>query len=209
MSQHTAAKPTYYNGRRYPSRMEARFAERLDLEKRAGIVKSWTPQFRVPLEIPDPLGAGAPVRIGHHAIDFLVEYANGETHAIETKGRWFKDAKLRRRVLEATWLRAHPEVRYRVITKLGVGAAAVAEEAPVPMGRAEFERARVRAKRQQWNGLRYNAKGTLDPAAVAETIMQAIRVEMAPDTDDALINGRRQRTVTAAQLREYARQGRV
>lgn len=116
-----------YNGRMYASAMEARFAERLDLEQRAGIVKTWTPQVRLELEVVDVAG-GPPIRIGVYVIDFVVIYANGETHAIETKGWWTEYSKLKRRVFEATWLRAHPEVKYRVVTKVGKYGATTDEE---------------------------------------------------------------------------------
>ena len=96
------AIPTHYNGRRYASRMEARFAERLDLEQRAGIVRSWKPQVRLALEIPDVAG-GPPITVAHYSVDFLVVYATGETHAIETKGKWTREAMLKRRIFEATW----------------------------------------------------------------------------------------------------------
>lgn len=135
------AIPTHYNGRRYASRMEARFAERLDLEQRAGIVRSWKPQVRLALEIPDVAG-GPPITVAHYSVDFLVVYATGETHAIETKGKWTREAKLKRRIFEATWLRANPTVRYRVITKLGKFGAATEEAPPAPRPAARAPRQR-------------------------------------------------------------------
>ena len=122
-------KPREFAGRRYASVMEARYAERLELERRAGIVRSWQPQFRIALEIPDVAG-GPAIHVAFYIVDFDVHYANGRRELVETKGFWTDVAKLKRRVFEATWLRAHPDVTFRVITKVGTFGAATDEPAP-------------------------------------------------------------------------------
>lgn len=123
-------KITMYDGRKYASVMEARYAERLDLEKRAGIVEWWEPQRRLALEIPAPpwIEGGTPTKVATYIVDFDIQYASGERHLVECKGFWTREALLKRRIFEATWLRAHPDVRYRVITKLGAFGSATEEE---------------------------------------------------------------------------------
>lgn len=128
------ARRTPYNGRTYASAMEAHFAQRLDLEQRSGIVLSWKPQVRLPLVIPDAAG-GEPIQVAIYVVDFIVNYASGETHAIETKGFWKEVALLKRRVFEATWLRSNPGTRYRVVTKVAADGT-VLEEEPAAAARA-------------------------------------------------------------------------
>lgn len=118
--------PEVYNGRKYASRMEARYAMRLDAEQRLGLVVSWEAQVLLPLLVPQE--SGDPVQVGVYVVDFMVHRPGG-TEAVETKGFWTREARFKRKVFEATWLARHPEIRYRVIVKVHEDGRAV-DEAP-------------------------------------------------------------------------------
>lgn len=119
--------PEVYNGRKYASRMEARYAMRLDAEQRLGLVVSWEAQVRLPLLVPQE--SGEPVQVGVYVVDFMVHRPGG-TEAVETKGYWTREARFKRRVFEATWLARHPGIRYRVIVKVHEDGTAVDESIP-------------------------------------------------------------------------------
>jgi hypothetical protein len=123
---------TLYGDRWYQSKMEADFAARLDFEKRAGIIRRWDPQVRLAIEVPAPAGAedARPIVVAHYVVDFDITYATGRRRLVETKGYWTAVAKLKRRVFEATWLRAHPDVEYSVVTRLDAFGAATEEPTP-------------------------------------------------------------------------------
>lgn len=63
----------------YASEKEARYAERLDLLKRAGEVKGWDPQVRYNLIVNGH-------KITSLTVDFVVEYADGRTEWVDVKG---------------------------------------------------------------------------------------------------------------------------
>lgn len=72
-----------YQGRIYASRLEARYAARLDLAKRIRYpherVVSWTPQVPVRLVVNDSL-------IAVYIVDFVVTYADDSQEWVEVKG---------------------------------------------------------------------------------------------------------------------------
>lgn len=69
------AHPTEYNGRRYASKAEARYAQQLDLRKRAGEVVMWLPQVAFPL----PGGT-------KYVCDFMVLEADERLRFVDVKG---------------------------------------------------------------------------------------------------------------------------
>jgi hypothetical protein len=73
------ARKTVYNGRTYDSRREAQYAAELDLLLKAGKIRSWEPQFPVPLFVNQTL-------VGKIVIDFRVEAADGTYEWHEVKG---------------------------------------------------------------------------------------------------------------------------
>ena len=119
------AKADFYDGRRYASKLEGKVARELDHLKRLGVVREWTPQVRLPIEVPaPPLGTKlaedddrAPRKVCHYIADFFVVHADGLEEIIETKGHWTDYATLKLKFFRATWLRAHPDVRFTVRTK--------------------------------------------------------------------------------------------
>lgn len=70
------AVPTVYNGVRYASKSEAKYAQHLDLLQRSGQVRWWIgqPKFRL----------GCPENV--YVADFLVQYDDGDCAAIDVKG---------------------------------------------------------------------------------------------------------------------------
>ena len=71
-------------------------------------VESWEPQFKIPVFVNN-------IKICFYVCDFLVRYVDGRRELVEVKGYWTSEAKLKRRVFEATWLFDHPEITYRVV----------------------------------------------------------------------------------------------
>ena len=83
------AKPTVVGGRRYASKLEARYAEQLKTLQLAGKVIGWLEQ--VPLHLPGGIT---------YRLDFVVFDADGSVRFVETKGyetpQWRDKIKLAR-----------------------------------------------------------------------------------------------------------------
>ena len=94
-----------YNGRIYHSRAEAGYAQALDLRKSAGEIREWTPQFRINLEANGR-------HICTYIPDFLVTLADGSQELHEVKGFATEAYRLKRKILEATYLVDHPEITF-------------------------------------------------------------------------------------------------
>ena len=86
------AKPTEFNGRVYPSKAQARYAQELELRKRAGEVLFWLE------EVPFVLPGGIKYRL-----DFLEFWTNGEVHCVEVKGFDTPVGKLKIQQVEALY----------------------------------------------------------------------------------------------------------
>jgi hypothetical protein len=101
---------TLYNGITYDSKKEAAFAQELDLMMHARgreRVESWERQIRFPLSVNGR-------KICDHVCDFLVRYADGRKELVEVKGRWTPEARVKRKLFEATFLADQPDIRYRI-----------------------------------------------------------------------------------------------
>lgn len=68
-----------YGGRIYHSKLEAKYAQDLDLLKRAKEIKEWEGQFRLPLNVNG-------YHIGNYIVDFLVTMPDGTQEIHEVKG---------------------------------------------------------------------------------------------------------------------------
>jgi predicted nuclease of restriction endonuclease-like RecB superfamily len=68
-------------------------------------VDSWERQIRIPLFVNNR-------KVTTYICDFLVRYANGRKELVEVKGYWTPEAKLKRRLFEATFLADHPDINY-------------------------------------------------------------------------------------------------
>jgi Protein of unknown function (DUF1064) len=94
-----------YNGRTYHSKAEAHYAQELDLRKRAGEVRDWEPQHKINLEANGR-------HICTYIPDFLVTLADGSQELHEVKGFSTETYRLKRKILEATYLIDHPEITF-------------------------------------------------------------------------------------------------
>lgn len=104
-------KPTEYNGVTFHSKREADYAHALDLLLLAqgrDRVASWERQLRIPIIVNS-------VKVCTYIADFFVLYADGRRELVEVKGFWTAEARLKKKLLEATWLQDHPEIIYRII----------------------------------------------------------------------------------------------
>lgn len=97
-----------YNGYIYDSGFEADYAKELDLRLKAKDIKSWSRQFKIELFVGD-------IRVCNYYCDFLVEHNDGELELVEIKGMETEIYRLKRKILEAAWLPAHPDYTYTVI----------------------------------------------------------------------------------------------
>jgi hypothetical protein len=73
------SKTKEYNGRLYHSRKEAKYAQELDLLKKAGEILDWKPQFRLNLAVNG-------YHITTYIADFLVTAKDGTEEIHEVKG---------------------------------------------------------------------------------------------------------------------------
>jgi len=105
-------KTSFYDGFYYQSVFEASHAAELDMLKKASLPKEkvveWKRQYKVPLIVNGFF-------IANYYIDFWVEYADGHIELHETKGCETEVWRLKVKLLEATYLKDHPNETYRVI----------------------------------------------------------------------------------------------
>jgi hypothetical protein len=83
------AKPTEYDGKRYASKREARFAAELDMLRRAGKVVMYLEQ--VPLRLPGK---------SKYVVDFVVFYDDGTVRFVDVKGVETQMFRLKKRQVE-------------------------------------------------------------------------------------------------------------
>lgn len=106
------ARKTHYDGVTYDSKREADYARELDLlrnaRKPSERVTDVQRQIRIPLVVNGQ-------QICTHVLDFLVTYADGRKELVEVKGYETAVWKLKRKLLEATWLREHKDVEYKIV----------------------------------------------------------------------------------------------
>lgn len=86
------AKPTTVNGRRYDSKAEARYAQALEMRRRAGEVVMYLEQ--VPIRLP----GGTTYRC-----DFVVFEASGEVRFVDVKGYETETFRIKKREIEALY----------------------------------------------------------------------------------------------------------
>lgn len=90
------AKSTIYEGHVYHSKLEAAYAESLDLRKRAGDIKDWQRQVKLDLKVNGQ-------HITNYFIDFVVHHNGGEKEFVECKGMEMDLWKIKWKILEATF----------------------------------------------------------------------------------------------------------
>jgi len=101
------AKKQEYNGRKYDSKKEAGKAQELDLLLKAGKIIEIQPQFRINLVVNG-------YKICTHLVDFYIKWANGDEELLEIKGFATEIWRLKRKLLEATYLKENPHIKYTV-----------------------------------------------------------------------------------------------
>lgn len=98
------AQSTLYNGVSYHSKLEAAYAEELDIRKKTKDIKGWERQVKLDLRVN-----------GHHItnyyIDFVIEHNDGSRELVECKGFETEVWKLKWKILEATFdqMKEHPD----------------------------------------------------------------------------------------------------
>lgn len=102
------AKSTLHNGIQYHSKKESQYAAELDLMKKAGEIKDWDRQIPISLEVNG-------YRICRYYVDFRVFHKDDTIELIEVKGFETDVFRLKRKLLEATYLKENPNVRYTVV----------------------------------------------------------------------------------------------
>ena len=83
-----------YNGRVYHSKREALYAQELDLLKKAGEIKEWSPQFKLSLDVNGN-------HICNYYIDFYIIDKFGKEKIAEVKGYETAEWKLKWRLCKA------------------------------------------------------------------------------------------------------------
>lgn len=102
------ASSTEYNGRVYHSKFEAQYARDLDLMIKAKKVIEWTPQVKISLDVNG-------YHICNYICDFKVIMKDGSIQLHEVKGFETDMFRMKRKLLEATYLIEHPEIKYIII----------------------------------------------------------------------------------------------
>lgn len=96
-----------YNDIRYDSKLEANYAAELDWRIKAGDIKSWERQVKIPLDVNG-------LHITNYYIDFIVEHNDGLKEYVEVKGFETPVWQLKWRLFEALYS-ALPNVSLTVV----------------------------------------------------------------------------------------------
>lgn len=88
------AKSSIYDGIQYHSKLEAKYAADLDLLKKAGEIKGWERQVKIPLEVNG-------FHIANYYVDFRIEHNNGTIEYVEVKGFETEVFRLKWKIFEA------------------------------------------------------------------------------------------------------------
>lgn len=98
------ARAAKYNGQRYHSKREAEYAAELDLRVRAGELKSWRRQVKMPIVVNGS-------RICSYTIDFVETPPSGDEIYTEIKGFETPEWKLKWKLFEVVY----PALKKQVI----------------------------------------------------------------------------------------------
>lgn len=110
------AKSTEYEGVVYHSKLEAAYAQELDLRKRAGDIKDWERQVKLQLTVNGK-------HITNYYIDFLIHHNDGSREFVEVKGMPTSEWRLKWSLFEALFddnYRDHPDDCMTVIKQSSV-----------------------------------------------------------------------------------------
>ena len=99
------AKSTSYGGNVYHSKLEAAYAQELDLRVKAGDIKDWERQVKLDLRVEDK-------HVANYYIDFVVHHNDGSREFVEIKGMVLPLFQIKWRIFENTfdkYFRKHPD----------------------------------------------------------------------------------------------------
>lgn len=98
------AKSTIYNNISYHSKLEAAYAEGLDMAVKAGDIVKWERQVRLDLKVNG-------YHITNYYIDFIIHHHDGSREFVETKGFSTDTFRIKWAIFEATFdrFREHPD----------------------------------------------------------------------------------------------------
>lgn len=102
------SKSTVYNGNYYQSLLEANYARELDIRVRAGRIKSWRRQVKIPLEVYGFF-------ISNYYMDFEVTHNDESLEMIEVKGAETDVWKMKWRLTEAIFSKERPDVKLTIV----------------------------------------------------------------------------------------------
>lgn len=97
-----------YNGTVYHSKKEAGYAQELDLRIKAKDIKRWERQIKCSIDVNG-------FHICNYFVDFLIHHNNGDKELVEVKGFETDVWRMKRRLLEAVWLKENPDYSYTVV----------------------------------------------------------------------------------------------
>lgn len=104
------AKKATHNGVLYHSKLEAQYAFDLDMLLKAGKIDSWERQVKISLDVNG-------YHIANYYCDFLIHHKDGLKEYVEIKSKFTEQMevyRLKRKLLEATFLKENPDVKYTV-----------------------------------------------------------------------------------------------
>jgi len=123
-------KEGWYNGSRYDSRWEARYAQELDLRKKIGEIRDWSKQVTIQINVAninntpvltDETGISLKSKginyhhICNYRIDFVIELTDGSKEFVEIKGYRTELWTLKWKLFESLFTIIHPEYKIRII----------------------------------------------------------------------------------------------
>lgn len=97
-----------YNGYIYDSRLEADYAQELDLRLKAKEIIKWERQFKVSIDING-------YHVCNYFVDFKIYENDGSFTLIECKGIETETWRLKRKLLEAVFLEENKDYNYEVV----------------------------------------------------------------------------------------------
>ena len=100
---------TLYNGIMYDSKLEAKYAQQLDLRLRGRDIKHWSRQVKFPIVVNGE-------KICTYICDFQIFHNDGSMEFVEVKGNETKEWKLKKKLILATFFKEHPKYKFTVLT---------------------------------------------------------------------------------------------
>lgn len=102
------AKPTCYNGIKYHSKLEAKYAQDLDWRLKAKDIKSWKRQVKISLDVNGK-------HICNYYIDFVITHNDDSIEYIEVKGFETQVWKLKWKLFQALMNQREPEAILTIV----------------------------------------------------------------------------------------------